>query len=157
MIELKEAETKEGYNLATTLFKEYVSQLGIDLSFQNFNNELENLAIEYGKPDGTIFIAYYDDEPVGCFGVRKLEDSICELKRMYVRDTARGLGVGKQLLKKSIEVGKQLGYSKMRLDTLATMHKAINLYKQAGFYEIEPYRFNPIEGAKYFEIDLDEN
>ena len=157
MIELKEAETKEGYNLATTLFKEYVSQLGIDLSFQNFNNELENIAVEYGTPDGTIFIAYNNDEPVGCFGVRKLENSICELKRMHVHDKARGLGVGKQLLKKSFEAGKQLGYSKMRLDTLSTMHNALNLYKQAGFYEIEPYRFDPIEDTKYFEIDLDEN
>jgi len=155
MIELLEIESKQDYNLAAELFKEYVSQLGIDLSFQNFNKELENIAIEYGRPEGTIFIAYNNKEPVGCFGVRKLDDSMCELKRMYVRESARGLGVGKQLLDKSIEVGKLLGYSKMRLDTLDTMHAAMSLYRKAGFYEIEPYRFNPLQGARYFEIDLD--
>ena len=82
------------------------------------------------------------------------EDAISELKRMYVNKNYRGQGLGKRLLIKSIEVGKELGYKKMRLDTLPTMKAAIGLYKKMGFYEIPAYRFNPIEGTKYFEMAL---
>ena len=154
MIEFKEACTQKDYLVATVLFNEYVEQLGIDLSFQNFNEELASLSIMYAKPHGVLIIATEEKEPIGCFGIRKLEDSIGELKRMYIREQARGFGKGKQLLQNAIETAAQLGYSKMRLDTLATMGSAIHLYKQAGFYEMEPYRFNPMEGAKYFEIEL---
>ncbi|MBK7650745.1 MAG: GNAT family N-acetyltransferase [Flammeovirgaceae bacterium] len=154
MIEFKEASSKKDYLVATDLFTEYVVQLGIDLSFQNFEEELASLSIMYSKPQGVLIIAMENEKAVGCFGIRKLEDSIGELKRMYIREKARGFGYGKQLLQNAIETAAQLGYSKMRLDTLATMGSAIHLYKQVGFYEMEPYRFNPMEGAKYFEIEL---
>ena len=58
------------------------------------------------------------------------------------------------MMTKAIESAKELGYKKMRLDTLATMYPAVRLYKKTGFYEIDPYRFNPIKEAKYFEIEL---
>lgn len=110
----------------------------------------------YARPDGTLCIAYTKDGsgPLGCFGIRKSEKGICELKRMYLRTEARGLGLGKQLLKRAIEAGRELGYTKMRLDTLPTMHSAIHLYLKAGFYEIGPYCFNPVTGTKFFEITL---
>lgn len=151
---LKEAETDKEYQTAAKLFKEYAVHIGVDLGFQNFDKEVENIENQYSRPNGAIFIAYNDKTPLGCFGIRKLEDAVCELKRMYLRKEARGHGTGKKLLKKSIELGKELGYEKMRLDTLPTMQSAIGLYEKAGFYEIEPYRFNPIKGAKYFEIKL---
>ncbi|QHT65564.1 GNAT family N-acetyltransferase [Rhodocytophaga rosea] len=155
MIEIKEVQTENEYLVAADLFKEYASQLGVDLSFQNFNKEIENISQEYARPYGALFIAYTDDKiPMGCFGIRKLENSICELKRMYLRTEARGLGLGRQLLRKAINVGKELGYAKMRLDTLPTMLSAIHLYTNEGFYEIAPYRFNPITGTKYMEVNL---
>ncbi len=154
-MELKEAKSDSEYKTAIQLFKEYVSQIGVDLEFQNFNEEIENIKSLYSRPKGVLFIALDDKRsPLGCVGIRKLENSICELKRMYLKEEARGLGIGKQLLKKAIEVGEELGYQKMRLDTLPIMHSAIDLYKRTGFYEIEPYRFNPIKGTKYFEIKL---
>ena len=94
------------------------------------------------------------DFPSGCFGVRKLTESICELKRMYLKPEIQGLGIGTILMERSFKFAKELGYEKMRLDTLDTMHAAIALYTKMGFYEIEPYRFNPLKGAKYFEVDL---
>lgn len=152
MISIKEVKTTKEYEIAKTLFKEYVALLGVDLSFQNFQEELENIAVQYSKPDGVLFIAYQNEQtPVACFGVRKLTTEICELKRMYVRKEARGIGLGSQLLTKSFEVGQELGYQKMRLDTLPTMGAAIKLYTKAGFYEISAYRFNPIIGTKFME------
>ena len=152
---LKEVHTQEEYRLAADLFREYAKEIGIDLEFQNFQKELADLRKQYSKPEGTIWLAYNENNTaVGCVAVRKLEESICELKRMYIRKEARGMGLGKQLLAKSITTGIQLGYKKMRLDTLSTMHPAIHLYKSVGFYEIDSYRFNPFDEAKYFELAL---
>ncbi|MEX0289312.1 MAG: GNAT family N-acetyltransferase [Flavobacteriaceae bacterium] len=155
MFELREAISDADYTTGVALFKEYASELPIDLEFQNFDQEIENIQTQYSKPSGQLIIGYdIENKAVGCVAVRALEEGICELKRMYVRKQSRGLGLGKQLLLKSIESARQLGYERMRLDTLAEMHSAINLYKDIGFYEIEPYRFNPVETSQYFEIKL---
>lgn len=152
-MELKEVVSSEGYEAAVNLFKEYALEIGIDLEFQSFKKEIENVEEEYSRPNGVIFIAYdQNDVMLGCFGIRKLEDTICELKRMYIRKVARGIGIGKQLLMKAIEIGIELGYSQMRLDTLPSMGVAISLYEKAGFHQIDPYRFNPIKGARYYEL-----
>ena len=157
MVKFLEAKSEKEYKIATKLFREYALQIGIDLSFQKFENEILEIEKQYSRPNGQLIIAYDKAEnPIGCFGVRKFADSICELKRMYLRKDVRGKGNGKKLLVKAVEVGKELNYKKMRLDTLPTMKSAIELYKKMGFHEINPYRVNPIEGAKYFEIQLDE-
>ncbi|MDZ7645974.1 MAG: GNAT family N-acetyltransferase [Cytophagales bacterium] len=156
MLTFKEGSTEKDYLVAADLFTEYVERLGIDISFQNFNEELASLSTMYAKSQGVLTLSRQKmTEPIGCFGIQKIgKNSICELKRMYIREQARGFGIGKKLLLKSIEAATLLGYKKMRLDTLSSMHAAIHLYQQAGFYEIDPYRFNPMEGAKYFEVRL---
>jgi len=155
IIQFKEVNSNKGYEIAVELFKEYALQLDIDLEFQNFNREIKNISVEYSRPNGIIILAYSNTKsPIGCFGIRKLENDICELKRMYLRKEYRGLGIGKALLRKSIEKGKELRYSRMRLDTLPSMSKAIDLYESEGFYEIKPYRFNPVIGTKFYEIKL---
>ncbi|MEM6318202.1 MAG: GNAT family N-acetyltransferase [Bacteroidota bacterium] len=155
MIRLLPAINPKDYTIAAQLFEEYATQIGVDLSFQNFKEELAAIEQQYGKPNGVIYLAYdRQDHPAGCFGIRPFDGTICELKRMYLQPSLRGKGVGKQMLQKAIEVGKNLGYTKMRLDTLPTMESAIGLYKKLGFYEIPAYRYNPIAGTKYFELDL---
>jgi ribosomal protein S18 acetylase RimI-like enzyme len=155
MVELRSAQSENDYALAKDLFVAYASQLGVDLSFQNFSNELEKIRTEYGPPTGVIILVFDEKEnAIGCFAIRKFQDSVCELKRMYLRNDFQGKGIGKAMLKNAIVLGRELGYERMRLDTLPTMKSAIKLYSKVGFYEIEPYRFNPIEGTKYFEIDL---
>ncbi len=152
---MREANSKEDYELATQLIQEYASKLGVDLSFQNIQDELKNISTEYGRPTGTFILAYIDGHQlVGCAGIRKLEGDICELKRMYLRDEARGLGIGKSLLRASIKLGSELQYAKMRLDTLPSMQSAIGLYEKEGFYEIEAYRYNPVVGTRYYEIAI---
>ena len=156
MVTLKEVKSEKEFELAIDLFKEYASQIGIDLTFQNFDKELIEIEKQYSRPNGIIFIAFNDTKkPIGCFGIRKFTNSIGELKRMYLKKESRGMGIGKELLLKAIEVGKELKYKTIRLDTLSSMKPAIALYKKVGFYEIESYRFNPFEGAKYFELQLE--
>lgn len=155
MVEFKIAVSNQEFEIGKNLFRAYAKELGLDLAFQNFDYELENMQRQYCEPEGTLLIVYLkNSQPIGCFGIRKLDDTICELKRMYLDSKFRGRGIGKKLMEESIKIGSKLGYKKIRLDTLSTMKSAIGLYKKYGFYEIEPYRYNPIEGAIYFEKRL---
>ena len=155
MIRIVEASSDIEFELAGQLFQEYARQLGFDLSFQDFGNELREMKQQYSRPNGMVAIAYNDEnQPIGCFGIRHFEHSICELKRMYIKKTFRGLGFGKQLISRAVQFGTELGYKKMRLDTIPSMEAAIHLYENLGFYEIDAYRFNPIVGTRYYELQL---
>jgi len=153
---LKIVRVSDGENLSYVreLFLAYAEWIGIDLSFQNFNEELENLPGDYAPPDGVLLLAFLDDKPAGCVALRKFEDGICEMKRLYVRPEFQGLGLGKRLTEEIIIEAKRLGYAKMRLDTMSMMGSAQKLYRSLGFKEIEAYRFNPVEGTVFMELDL---
>lgn len=148
------ATTSADFELGKTLFKEYAQSLGVDLSFQDFENELQTIAQQYNRPDGALLLIFKGQEGIGCAGIRKLEGHTAELKRMYLQDAYRGQGIGLTLLKSSIETAKALGYHTIRLDTLHNMTRAQELYKSFGFHEIPAYRFNPLEGTIYMEKEL---
>lgn len=153
-IVFKVASDKIDFDNAIVLFKQYASTLEINLEFQNFSDELNTIAVQYNKPKGALILAYSNQVSIGCAAIREFDDTIAELKRMYVRDEFRGLKVGVKLLEKAIEVAKNLSYRKVRLDTLPSMKKAQELYRSFGFYEIPAYRFNPVEGTVYMEKEL---
>jgi ribosomal protein S18 acetylase RimI-like enzyme len=136
------------------LLREYAASLDFDLSFQDFERELADLPGEYAPPTGGLFLALVDDRPVGCVALRRLDRETCEMKRLYVRPTARGLRVGRGLAEAVIDEARRLGYARVRLDTVPGMDRALALYRALGFYEIGAYRFNPIAGAKYMERHL---
>lgn len=138
----------------SNMFLEYASSLDFDLCFQNFDQELRELPGEYARPSGRLILALYEEMPVGCVALRRLEEEVCEMKRLYVKPPYRGKGIGRELAEKIISEAKSIGYRKMRLDTISTMIEAITLYESLGFREIGPYRPNPIEGARYFELIL---
>jgi len=147
-------ESKEQLASIKELFIEYAKSLGFSLCFQDFDKELAGLPGEYAPPDGRLILALDDTDAIGCIALRKLDEGICEMKRLYVKPSARGNGLGKLLVNALIDEAKKIGYTKMRLDTVPKMKEAIDLYLKIGFKEIKPYRENPIEGALYMEMEL---
>lgn len=147
----KTAHAEDEFEQARLLFKEYADALGVDLSFQDFEKELETIHVQYNKPDGALLLVYENESPIACTAIRRSDEGTAELKRMYVKNKYRGHRIGVELLKRSLIMAKDLGYKKIRLDTLENMIKAQELYKSFGFYIIPPYRFNPIPGTIYME------
>lgn len=146
------AQDNRDYEAGVTLFQEYANSLNIDLGFQNFEEELKKIHIQYREPTGgLLLIKAAAGHFVGCVAIRKIDDSTAELKRMYIQPEARGNGLGRILLQQALELAKDLHYERIRLDTMPFMESAIVLYEKMGFYQIEAYRYNPYEEARYYE------
>ncbi len=139
------------------LFREYQQDLGIDLCFQSFEAELASLPGRYAPPDGVLLLGYAgsDGDAVGCTAVRPLDApaGTCELKRLFVRPSARSTGLGRMLLDAAVAFARERGYRAMRLDTLPAMERAIAMYRRAGFVDCEPYTNTP-DGV-FLELRLD--
>lgn len=159
MLKLVQAESAEQLGQARELFLEYAAALGIDLCFQNFDEELATLPGAYAPPSGRLLLALdetqeEDEALAGCVALRKIDEDSCEMKRLYVRPAFRGTGSGKQLALAIIEEARLIGYARMRLDTLPSMRQAIMLYRSLGFKSTAAYRPNPVEGAMFMELAL---
>jgi ribosomal protein S18 acetylase RimI-like enzyme len=153
-MDIIQAHSADHIALARELFREYEAWLGIDLCFQNFEKELAELPGKYAPPDGRLLIAV-EDHVAGCVALRKIGERTCEIKRLFLRPQFRGKGLGRKLAEMIIQSAKEIGYERMRLDTLPPkMNDAIALYRSLGFKEIEAYYDNPVPGAKFMELDL---
>jgi putative acetyltransferase len=136
------------------LFLEYQESLGVDLCFQGFDRELAELPGEYVPPGGRVLVARVNGEAVACVALRRLEEGTCEMKRLYVRPSQRGLGLGRALAEAVIAEARGVGYERMRLDTLPSMTEAARLYERLGFRDVEPYYANPVPGARFLQLEL---
>lgn len=155
MIEISQVELRSEIDGARTLFREYETWLGLDLCFQGFEEELRNLPGKYVPPEGRLYLAYSDGELAGCVALRRLEDGVCEMKRLFVRGEFRGRRIGDMLVEKLITEARSAGYKSMRLDTFPPkMAKAVRLYEFHGFRPIPPYYDNPYDGVLFMELDL---
>ncbi len=128
------------------LFQAYAASLPVDLSHQGFSAELQSLPGAYGPPQGELLLAKRGDHVLGCIALKPLEPGVAEIKRLFVRPQARGLGVGKALVAAITEAARTLDYREIKLDTLPAMQGAIALYRQAGFAPIPPYGSHPYPG-----------
>lgn len=153
MLTITHADTDKKISDARVLFREYEAWLDLDLCFQGFEGELRDLPGKYAKPEGRLLLAYSDERLAGCIALRKLEDGICEMKRLFVRDDFRGQKIGVQLIERLITDAREIGYERMRLDTYPPkMAKAVSLYDSHGFRPIAPYYENPHDGVLFMEL-----
>jgi putative acetyltransferase len=139
---------------ARRLVEEYAASLNVDLSFQNFAQELEHFEREYSPPSGAFLLAQEKGSFVGCVGLRKLSDTVGEIKRLYVQPTARGLGLGEALVRCIVDEGKKLKYVRLVRDTLPSMLAARSLYQAFGFKPVAPYRYEPGSGKAFLELQM---
>lgn len=144
------------------LFKEYTNSIlaeGDDvaacLKSQNYNEEIREIEEKYGLPEGRLYIASIGKNPVGCVALKKIDNEYCEMKRLYVRQGNRGKDIGKKLVERIISDAKDIGYKHIRLDTFPFMDRAIKMYKNYSFYEIEKYNDNPALSAIFMQMDID--
>jgi ribosomal protein S18 acetylase RimI-like enzyme len=157
-IDIVVARSPEELTAARRLFLEYAENLGVDLQFQGFQDELDGLPGDYAEPRGTLLLALVDGDVAGCCALRPADDvdysNAAEMKRLYVSKAFRGFGLGRQLAEAVLEAAVGLGYHTVLLDTLDDMESARALYEDLGFEEIPPYYHNPLPGAHYLKVDL---
>lgn len=154
-MEITAAQAKTDYDTGKKIFLEYAESLGFSICFQNFEQELADIQVQYNAPNGCLLLVKEGDEAVGCAGLRRWQGDIAELKRMYLKPSRRGQGMGRRLLGSALQHARQLGYRRVRLDTLPSMQAAIALYREAGFKHIPAYRENPFPDTLYLEKELD--
>lgn len=158
-VQLLHPVSDEDLTETRSIFQEYASSLKVDLCFQGFQDELTGLPGDYAEPRGTLLLARVDGVVAGCCALRPLDASdysnAAEMKRLYVRQAFRGLGLGRQLTEGILDAARKAGYSCVLLDTLDDMESARALYEDLGFEEIPPYYHNPHAGAHYLKVDID--
>jgi len=152
---IEQATSAESIEAVRILFREYEMWLGMSLCFQDFERELRELPGSYAPPDGRLYIVKLDAMLSGCIALRKLDNDICEMKRLYLNENTRGRGIGNELIQLLIADAQNIGYKKMRLDTYPPkMAKAVKLYESHGFRPIPKYYDNPHDGVLFMERDL---
>lgn len=151
---LLQATTKREWDEAQRLVREYAASLNVDLSFQNFDHEVQHFTTEYAPPRGAFALVEDTGQYVACIGLRQFSEGIGEIKRLYVAPVARGRGLGRLLVERIIGTARQIGYSSLLLDTLPFMKEAQSLYLALGFKPTAAYRYNPIAGSAFLRLDL---
>jgi ribosomal protein S18 acetylase RimI-like enzyme len=147
---ISKAETAADLAAAAALFKAYAKSLPIDLSYQDFSAELASLPGKYAPPRGALFLGRNaNNQALGCVALRPMNDDCCEMKRLYIVPSARGLGLGKVLVTAILSEAARLGYGEVRLDTLPSMASALALYAGVGFRHIPAYYNTPIAGTVF--------
>ena len=153
-IDIRPAVLPDDLPVIRELFREYAAALGVDLCFQNFEEELAGLPGKYAAPRGRLLLAWDGATAVGCVALRPVDAARCEMKRLYVRPAARAQRLGWRMAERICAEAKEAGYRQICLDTLATMTPAVSLYRELGFVAIEPYVYNPLDGVLFLGRDL---
>jgi putative acetyltransferase len=153
-IRIVEARTERDLAAARSLIEEYARSLPVDLGFQGYQEEMAEFPRSYAAPDGTILLAYHRSRAIGVVALRRLQEHVGEMKRLYVCPNFRARGIGRALVRRLLRSARALGYLRLRLDTLPSMDAAIGLYRALGFRDVSAYRPNPVPGARFLELEL---
>jgi len=153
-VKIIQAVSRKEFAAVRDLMREYADSLGVDLSYQNFDHELQSLPGEYAPPAGALLLANVGDGAAGCVAIRPLAGNFCEMKRLYVRPAWRSTGLGKRLAEAALDGARRAGHGFVRLDTLPAMIAARHLYASLGFRPIAPYYKSPIAGTAFLQLDL---
>jgi ribosomal protein S18 acetylase RimI-like enzyme len=153
-IHIGPAAAPEQVEQVRQLFREYAQATGACECFQDFARELAGLPGEYGAPAGQLLLADVDSRAAGCVALRRLEEGISEMKRLYVRPEFRGRRLGRRLAEAILAEARRAGYRVMRLDTLPSMTAAQSLYDSLGFRSIPRYNRTPGPGVIHLELRL---
>lgn len=148
------ATTDQEIKAVRFLFQEYASALQVSLCFQGFAAELAGLPGDYAPPRGRLLLATHDGGPVGCVALRPISTSIGEMKRLFVRPSGRNQGLGKRLAERIVAEARAIGFETIRLDTLAGMTAARQLYESLGFMPCPPYYETPLQDTIFLELRL---
>lgn len=151
---IREVDPDSELDILRNLFREYVEELGDDLDFQGFQEELKNLPGQYSPPRGSLYLALVEGSPAGCIALRNIDGTTCEMKRLFVRPEYRSMKIGRALVETLLADARSRGYRTMKLDTLERLEAAYQLYRSLGFRETAPYTYNPLPGAVFMETDL---
>ncbi|MFN6516001.1 MAG: GNAT family N-acetyltransferase [Nostoc sp. CreGUA01] len=147
MLKIIPVENEEHINRIKNLFFDYFNETKLIFS-QKFNINIDVNAFseqyitqldEFVPPSGRLLLGEYESQIAGCACLRKINQDICEIKRMYVKPEFRRKGIGRALLQTIINEANDIGYSKIRLDTAPYAKEAHRLYRAFGFQNIEPY------------------
>jgi len=150
------ARTADDLDAIVTLFRAYASSLNVDLSFQNFEEELAAIPGKYAPPNGELLLARrFDGAATGCVALRPMDrPGCCEMKRLYVSPEGRGFGLGRKLVEAVVLEAVRIGHREMVLDTLPSMAEAVALYRKSGFEPTEPYYDTPVIGTIFMRRSL---
>jgi GNAT superfamily N-acetyltransferase len=159
MLTILQATTTDHLNTARELIVEYATGLEFNLCFQGFEEEMRSLPGKYAPPAGRLLLALWDSHPAGVIALRPLEEpGVCEMKRLYVRPQFRGHRIGRVLAQRTIGEAAEIGYSRMRLDTIpGKMDRAIEMYRDLGFAETVPYYSTPVGQTLFLELALNQS
>ncbi len=155
-----EAIDTEAMSTAASLFREYSGVLPHGLEYQGFEEELATLPGKYARPQGCILLAYVGEEAVGCVAMRELAPMpgevgrACEMKRLYTRASARGLGIGRAMCERLLEIARDVGYARMKLDSDEELKAAVALYESLSFVRVPAYNEDPMPGTLWMAREL---
>jgi putative acetyltransferase len=136
------------------LVREYAGWLDIDMSFQNFEQEMAEIDSTYSLPKGLFWVVQDCEKLVGCVGFKHLDATTAEVKRLYVQSAFRGQRWGEQLMQVLLDTTRQLGYQRLVLDTVPQTAFAQTLYRRMGFTPIAQYYAGSTLATQFFELPL---
>jgi putative acetyltransferase len=137
MIRIRKANPGDEY-IIQELVGKVLNDYDLKLNTLTIDKDITDVNKNYFSKNGWFAILEYDAKPVGTYGIYRIDDNVCELRKMYLLNEFQGKGLGKMMMEDAVEIARRLGYKKMILETNMVLYKAVQLYQKFGFIEYKP-------------------